>query len=148
MAIAANVQIANIWEKATFDGPGTYVELAEEPDGFHLALNCLSPGKQNSMHYHIGRGHSFLVVKGSITFRYRHKDARDDETTEVDLHEGDCVLIPEDVYYQQHNRGPDQAILYHQVHRPDVEQFVILGEGTFTTEEYRERERSKRQKQR
>ena len=68
------VQIAHVWDKAAFTKPRNMVRLAEQEGDIRLALNCYSPGDKNEMHYHVGTGQSFLVLKGPVTLRSRHKD--------------------------------------------------------------------------
>lgn len=134
MVTTTTVQIANVWQRANFDKPRNRVLLAEAPDDILIALNCYSPGDMNEMHYHVGTGQTFLVLKGPVILRYRHKEQPKDQTTEVTLQEGDCILIPADVYYQMHNPGPHQVILY-QAKQPS-DQIVVQGKGTLASSQY------------
>ena len=128
------VKIANVWEKANFDKPRQRVLLAEEPNDILIALNCYSPGNMNEMHFHIGTGQTFLVLKGPVVLHHRHKDLPEDRTQEVTLNEGDCILIPADVYYQMHNPGPHQAVLY-QVKQP-ADRISVQGKGEMVAGQY------------
>jgi mannose-6-phosphate isomerase-like protein (cupin superfamily) len=129
------VQIAHVWDKAAFDKPRNMVRLAEQEGDIRLALNCYSPGDKNEMHYHVGTGQSFLVLKGPVTMRSRYKDEPKSADREYTLNEGDCILIPADVYYQMENPGPHQAILY-QVKQMDAGEISVEGKGTMKASEY------------
>ncbi len=129
------VKIQNVWDHQDFSKPRNRVLLAEDREDILLALNCYSPGDQNELHFHVGSGQSFLVLKGPITLRHRHKDADEKDTAEVELREGDCILIPNDVYYQMHNTGTQQALLY-QVKQAAAEEISIIGKGILKASDY------------
>ena len=135
MTTTKSVQISNVWEKASFDRPRKRIVLAEEAGDIRQALNCYSPGDMNEMHYHVGTGQSFLVLKGPVTMRHRHKDQPKEQTQEVTLREGDCILIPADVYYQMQCLGPDTAVLY-QVKQADDSEISVEGKGIQKSSEY------------
>jgi len=107
-----DVTISNVWENTDFTRARKRVLLAEEPKDLLIAINCYAPGARNEMHFHVGTGQSFLVLKGTAEVKHRHKDLRPEENIVSTLHEGDCVLIPANVYYQLHNPGPEQLVLY------------------------------------
>ena len=134
MVATKTVQISNVWERANWDKPRNRVLLAEEPDDLLIALNCYSPGNKNALHFHVGTGQSFLVLKGPVILRHRHKDLPEEQTQEATLNDGDCILIPADVYYHMENPGPHQVLLY-QVKQPgDV--ISVQGKGIMNVREY------------
>jgi quercetin dioxygenase-like cupin family protein len=135
MAAIKSVQISNVWEKVNFDRPRNRIVLAEEEGDIRQALNCYSPGDMNEMHYHVGSGQSFLVLKGPVTMRHRHKDQPKEENQEVTLNEGDCILIPADVYYQMLCSSDDTAVLY-QVKQADDSEIAVEGKGVQKSSEY------------
>jgi oxalate decarboxylase/phosphoglucose isomerase-like protein (cupin superfamily) len=79
---------------------------------------------------------SHHVLKGTAEVTHRHKDLPKEQDVVSTLIEGDSVLIPANVYYQLHNPGPDQLILY-QVKQPgdlvSVEGKGILKPGSYYT---------------
>jgi mannose-6-phosphate isomerase-like protein (cupin superfamily) len=130
------VTINNVWEKVKFDRPRQMVLLAEQPDDIRVALNCYQPGAQNELHYHVGTGQTFLVLKGPCIIRYKPKTKpKSEPPTEVTLKEGDSVLIPPDVYYQMYNPGPGQVVLY-QAKQPGEDQVVVHGKGKLDNRQY------------
>ena len=137
-APSKEVTIKNVWENVDFSKPRNRVLLAEEPKDLLIALNCYSPGGRNEMHFHVGSGQSFLVLKGPAVIRHRHKDQPPEETKEATLNEGDSILIPANVYYQIHNPGPHQVVLY-QVKQPgeliSIEGKGVQNNSTYFTEE-------------
>ena len=137
-APSKDVTIKNVWENTDFSKPRNRVLLAEEPKDILIAINCYSPGARNEMHFHVGTGQSFLVLKGPVVVRHRHKDLPPEETKETTLKEGDSILIPANVYYQLYNPGPGEVVLY-QVKQPgelvSVEGKGILKPGSYYTED-------------
>ena len=133
-APSKDVTIANVFEKAEFTRARKRIPIAEEPKDIMIAINCYAPGSRNEMHFHVGTGQTFLVLKGTAEVKHRHKDLPKDKDVVSTLHEGDCVLIPANVYYQLHNPGPDQLILY-QVKQPG-ELVSVEGKGIINPREY------------
>ena len=131
-----DVTISNVWANTDFTRARKRVLLAEEPKDLLIAINCYAPGSRNEMHFHVGTGQSFLVLKGTAEVKHRHKDLPPEKNVVSTLHEGDCVLIPANVYYQLHNPGPDQLVLY-QAKQPgelvSVEGKGILNPGDYYT---------------
>ena len=142
-ATIKDVTINNVFEKAEFTRARKRIPLAEEPNDILIAINCYAPGGRNEMHYHVGTGQTFLVLKGTAEVKHRHKDLPPEQNVVSTLHEGDCVLIPANVYYQLHNPGPDQLVLY-QVKQPgelvSVEGKGILRPGDYYTKAREEKE--------
>ncbi len=133
-APSKDVTIANVWENVSFTKARQRIGLAEEPKDIGIAINCYAPGARNEMHFHVGTGQSFLVLKGPAVVRHRHKDLPPEETVESTLQEGDCVLIPANVYYQLYNPGPGQVVLY-QVKQPgDI--ISVEGKGVMNNKDY------------
>ena len=136
-APSKDVTISNVWENTNFTRARNRVLLAEEPKDLLIAINCYALGARNEMHFHVGTGQSFLVLKGTAEVKHRHKDQPPEENVVSTLHEGDCVLIPANVYYQLHNPGPDQLVLY-QAKQPgelvSVEGKGILNPSAYYTE--------------
>lgn len=135
-APSKDVTISNVWAHTDFTRSRKRVLLAEEPKDLLIAINCYAPGARNEMHFHVGTGQSFLVLKGTAEIKHRHKDLPPEENVVSTLHEGDCVLIPANVYYQLHNPGPDQLVLY-QAKQPgelvSVEGKGIMKPGAYYT---------------
>ena len=143
-----DVTISNVWANTDFTRARKRVLLAEEPKDLLIAINCYAPGSRNEMHFHVGTGQSFLVLKGTAEVKHRHKDLHyshhshllncllPEKNVVSTLHEGDCVLIPANVYYQIDNPGPDQLVLY-QAKQPgelvSVEGKGILNPGDYYT---------------
>lgn len=141
-APSKDVTITNVWEKAEFTRARKRVKIAEEPKDIGIALNCYAPGGRNEMHYHVGTGQTFLVLKGKAEVRHRHKDLPKEQDVVSELKEGDCILIPANVYYQLHNPGPDQLVLY-QVKQPG--EFVsVEGKGILKPGDYYTKAREQR----
>ena len=138
-APSKDVTIKNVWEAQDYSRPRNRVLLAEEPKDLLIAINCYSPGARNEMHFHVGSGQTFLVLKGPATLRHRHKDLPPEETKEDTLSEGDCIMIPANVYYQIYNPGPHQVLLY-QVKQPG-ELISVEGKGVVDTSAYFTRDR-------
>ena len=134
MVTTKTVTISNVWDKASFEKPRNRIVMAEEPDDLLIALNCYSPGEQNEMHFHVGTGQSFLVLKGPVLLRHRSKELPEEQTEEVTLKEGDCILIPADVYYSMRNPGPHQVILYQAKQPGDI--ISVQGKGVMNVREY------------
>ena len=135
-ATIKDVTINNVFEKAEFTRSRKRILLAEEKNDIMIAINCYAPGGRNEMHFHVGTGQTFLVLKGTAEVTHRHKDLPKEQDVVSTLIEGDSVLIPANVYYQLHNPGPDQLILY-QVKQPgelvSVEGKGILKPGSYYT---------------
>jgi mannose-6-phosphate isomerase-like protein (cupin superfamily) len=132
----ATVTINNVWKKVNFDRPRQMVLLAEQPDDIRVALNCYRPGAQNELHYHVGTGQTFLVLKGPCIIRYKPKAAPEHEPpAETTLQEGDSILIPPEVYYQMYNPGPGDVVLY-QAKQPGKEEIVVHGKGRLSNRAY------------
>ena len=76
------------------------------------------------------------MLKGTAEIRHRHKDLSPEETKTSTLGEGGSILIPANVYYQLHNPGPDQLVLY-QVKQPgeliSVEDKGVVNPGDYFT---------------
>ena len=132
MVTMVEAQVSNVWENVSFDRARKL--LAEAPDDLMIALNCLPPGAEIEMHFHVGSGQSYLVLKGSVVIRHRHKELPEERTAEVTLKEGDCILIPAEVYYQWRNPGPDEAILYQVKHPGNL--ISVEGKGVMDTSQY------------
>jgi mannose-6-phosphate isomerase-like protein (cupin superfamily) len=132
----ATVTITNVWDKVKFDKPRQMILLAEQPDDIRVALNCYQPGANNELHYHVGTGQTFLVLKGPCIVRYKAKEEGEAATPhEATLKEGDSILIPPDVYYQMYNPGPDNVVLY-QAKQPGEGEIVVQGKGKLDSSEY------------
>ena len=129
-----DVTINNVFEKAEFTRARKRILLAEEENDILIAINCYGPGGRNEMHFHVGTGQTFLVLKGTAEVTHRHKDLPKSEDVVSTLKEGDSVLIPANVYYQLHNPGPDQLILY-QVKQPG-ELVSVEGKGILRPGDY------------
>jgi len=106
-----DVTINNVYEKAEYTRARKRILLAEEENDILIAINCYAPGGRNEMHYHVGTGQTFLVLKGQAEVTHRHKDLPKSDDVVSALKEGDSVLIPANVYYQLHNPGPEQLLL-------------------------------------
>lgn len=138
-----DVSINNVFEKAEFTRARKRIPLAEEPNDILIALNCYAPGSRNEMHYHVGTGQTFLVLKGQAEVKHRHKDLPPEENVVSTLKEGDSILIPANVYYQLHNPGPDQLVLY-QVKQPG-ELVSVEGKGVLNPKDYYSKAREEQQ---
>ena len=138
-----DVTINNVFEKAEFTRARKRIPLAEEPNDIMIAINCYAPGGRNEMHYHVGTGQTFLVLKGTAEVKHRHKDLPPEQNVVSTLKEGDCILIPANVYYQLHNPGPDQLVLY-QVKQPG-ELVSVEGKGVLNPKDYYTKAREDRQ---
>ena len=134
-----DVSINNVFEKAEYTRARKRIPLAEEENDILIAINCYAPGGRNEMHYHVGTGQTFLVLKGTAEVKHRHKDLPPEENVVSILKEGDCVLIPANVYYQLHNPGPDQLLLY-QVKQPG-ELVSVEGKGILNPGDYYSKKR-------
>jgi mannose-6-phosphate isomerase-like protein (cupin superfamily) len=138
----ATVTINNVWEKAKFDKPRQMILLAEQPDDIRIALNCYQPGANNELHYHVGTGQTFLVLRGPCIVRYKAKEEGEEAAPhEATLKEGDSILIPPDVYYQMYNPGPGEVLLY-QAKQPGEAEIVVHGKGKLNNREYFTQERT------
>ena len=133
-APSKDVTVNNIFEKAEYTRARKRIPLAKEPNDIMIALNCYAPGARNEMHYHVGTGQTFLVIKGRAEVTHRHKDLPKEQDVVSELKEGDSILIPADVYYQLHNPGPDQLMLY-QVKQPG-ELVHVEGKGVLRPGDY------------
>lgn len=133
-APSKDVTVNNIFEKAEYTRARKRIPLAEEPNDIMIAINCYAPGARNEMHYHVGTGQTFLVVKGRAEVTHRHKDLPKEQDVVSELKEGDSILIPANVYYQLHNPGPDQLMLY-QVKQPG-ELVHVEGKGVLRPGDY------------
>ena len=122
-------------DKVKFDKPRQMILLAEQPDDIRVALNCYQPGANNELHYHVGTGQTFLVLKGTAEVKHRHKDLPPEENVVSILKEGDCVLIPANVYYQLHNPGPDHQVVLYQVKQPG-DMIAVEGKGVMNNKDY------------
>lgn len=142
-ATIKDVTINNVFEKAEFTRARKRIPLAEEPNDILIAINCYAPGGRNEMHYHVGTGQTFLVLKGTAEVKHRHKDLPPEQNVVSTLKEGDCILIPANVYYQLHNPGPDQLVLY-QVKQPG-ELVSVEGKGVLNPKDYYTKAREDRQ---
>ena len=138
-----DVTINNVFEKAEFTRARKRIPLAEEENDILIAINCYAPGGRNEMHYHVGTGQTFLVLKGAAEVKHRHKDLPPEENVVSTLKEGDCILIPAGVYYQLHNPGPDQLVLY-QVKQPG-ELVSVEGKGVLNPKDYYTKGREEKQ---
>ncbi|MDA0799097.1 MAG: cupin domain-containing protein [Chloroflexi bacterium] len=133
-ATIKDVTINNVFEKAEFTRARKRILLAQEENDILIAINCYGPGSRNEMHFHVGTGQTFLVLKGTAEVTHRHKELPKDQDVVSTLKEGDSVLIPANVYYQLHNPGPDQLILY-QVKQPG-ELVSVEGKGIMRPGDY------------
>lgn len=133
-APSKEVTINNVWDKVEFTRARQRIALAHEPKDIEIAINCYAPGARNEMHFHVGTGQTFLVLKGTAEIRHRHKDLPAEETKTDTLVEGGSILIPANVYYQLHNPGPDQLVLY-QVKQPG-ELISVEGKGVVKPGDY------------
>ena len=134
-APSKEVTFANVWENVKDTRSRQRVGLAHEANDIGIAINCYAPGARNEMHYHVGTGQSFLVLKGPCVIRHRHKDLPPEDTIETTMQEGDCVLIPANVYYQLHNPGPDHQVVLYQVKQPG-ELIAVEGKGVMNNKDY------------
>lgn len=133
-APSKDVTVNNIFEKQEYTRARKRIPLAEEPNDIMIAINCYAPGSRNEMHFHVGTGQTFLVVKGQAEVTHRHKDLPKSDDVVSTLVEGDSILIPANVYYQLHNPGPDQLMLY-QVKQPG-ELVSVEGKGILRPGDY------------
>ena len=134
-----DVTINNVYEKAEYTRARKRILLAEEENDILIAINCYAPGGRNEMHYHVGTGQTFLVLKGQAEVTHRHKDLPKSDDVVSALKEGDSVLIPANVYYQLHNPGPEQLLLY-QVKQPG-ELVSVEGKGIMNPGDYYSKKR-------
>lgn len=126
---------ANVWEYAKTDTRARNRALIhEEPKDILIAINTYAPGARNEMHFHVGTGQTFLVLKGTAEIRHRHKDLPKEETVTSTMDEGNCIVIPANVYYQLHNPGTEPLVLY-QVKQPG-ELVSVEGKGILNPADY------------
>ena len=98
-----------------------------------VVINCYEPGQSDEMHCHPGSEHTFLVWRGKLHVR---GIAPGEELT---LGPGDFVQIKAGYYYQLHNPGPDQLLLY-QVKQPG-ELVSVEGKGILNPGDYYSKKR-------